>query len=95
MAKKIGAEKKREARTLSQAVGAVLTKLRTQQDLSIREVSHRLNYVTNTISAVEMARKSPTLRTLEALAGVYSVKVSTIILAAEKAQRMHHKEGNP
>ena len=90
MAKKVGAEKRREARTLSQAVGAVLTELRTQQGLSLREVSHRLNYVANTISAVEMARKSPTLRTLEAFAGVYSVKVSDIIMAAEKAQRTHH-----
>ena len=87
MAKKIGAEKKRESRTLSQAVGAVLTELRTQQGWSVRELSARINYVGNTISNVEMARKSPTLRTLEALAGAYAMKVSDIILAAEKAQR--------
>jgi len=89
VAKKVGAEKKREVRTLSQAVGAVFTELRMQKGWSIREVSDRLNYVTNTISAIEMARKSPTLRTLEALAQVYSVKVSDVILAAEKAQRSH------
>lgn len=87
MAKKIGAEKKREVRTLSQAVGAVLTELRTRRGWSVRELSARINYVGNTISNVEMARKSPTLRTLEALAGAYSIKVSDIILAAEKAQR--------
>lgn len=89
MAKKIGAEKKREVRTLSQAVGAVLTELRTQKGWSVRELSDRINYVTNTISDVEMARKSPTLRTLEALAGAYSMRVSDVILAAEKAQRSH------
>ena len=87
MAKKIGADKKREARTLSQAVGAVLTELRTQKGWSIRELSHRINYVPNTISDIEMARKSPTLRTLEALAAAYSMKVSDLISAAEKAQR--------
>ena len=87
MAKKIGAEKKREIQSLSQAVGAVLTELRTQKGWSLRELSHRVNYVTNTISDVEMARKSPTLRTLEALAGAYSLKVSDVILAAEKAQK--------
>jgi len=87
VAKKVGAEKKREARTLGQAVGAVLTELRTQKGWSVRELSDRINYVTNTISDIEMARKSPTLRTLEALATVHSMRVSDIIVAAEMRQR--------
>ncbi len=84
MAKRVGAEKKREVRNLREAVGAVLTDLRTKKGWSTRELSHRINYTTNTLLDVEMARKSPTLRTLEVFARAYSMKVSALIGAAER-----------
>lgn len=87
VAKRIGAEKKRQVRNLKEAVGAVLTDLRTKKGWSTRELSHRINYTTNTILDVEMARKSPTLRTLEDFARAYSMKVSALIRAAETRVR--------
>ena len=84
MAKKVGAEKKRETGNLREAVGALLTALRKEKGWSIRELSHRINYAPNTIQNVEMARKSPTLGTLEVFARAYSMKVSALIGAAER-----------
>jgi ribosome-binding protein aMBF1 (putative translation factor) len=84
MAKKVGAEKKREARNLTEAVGAVLTDLRAKNGWSVRELSHRINYVHNTILNVEMGRKSPTIRTVEVFARAYGVKVSDLMRAAER-----------
>ena len=87
VAKRIGAEKKRETSNLRQAVGAVLTELRTKKGWSVRELARRIHYVPNTIQAVEMARQSPTLGTLEVFARTYSMKVSALIRAAERRVR--------
>jgi ribosome-binding protein aMBF1 (putative translation factor) len=84
VAKRIGAEKRREARNLTEALGAVLTDLRTKKNWTVRELSHRINYVHNTILNVEMWRKSPTIRTVEVFARAYSVKVSDLMRAAER-----------
>ncbi len=62
----------------------MLTDLREEKGWSIRELSHRINYAPNTILSVEMARKSPTLGTLEVFARAYSMKVSALIRAAER-----------
>jgi transcriptional regulator with XRE-family HTH domain len=87
VAKKVGAEKKRESSNLKKALGAVLTELRTKKGWSIRELAHRTNYVPNTIQNVEMGRKSPTLDTLEVFARAYSMKVSTLLGTAERRVR--------
>jgi transcriptional regulator with XRE-family HTH domain len=84
VAKKVGAEKKRESGNLKEALGAVLTELRTKKGWSIRELSHRTSYVPNTIQNVEMGRKSPTLDTLEVFARAYSMKASALLRAAER-----------
>lgn len=82
----IGAIEKRKVRTLAQAVGAVLTKLRVQNHLSLDEVSRRAGYSAHHMRNVERARKCPTLRTLNNLAKVHRVKLSAILRAAEKRQ---------
>jgi transcriptional regulator with XRE-family HTH domain len=87
VAKKVGAENKREVRNLGEALGALLTELRTKKGWSIRELSHRINYVPNTIQNVEMGRKSPTLDTLEVFARAYSMKISTLLRTAERRVR--------
>lgn len=84
MAKMAGAEKKREARNLTEAIGAVLTDLRTERNWSVRELSHRINYVHNTILNVEMGRQSATIRTIEVFARAYGLKVSELMRAAER-----------
>jgi ribosome-binding protein aMBF1 (putative translation factor) len=84
VAKKIGAEKRRETRNLTEALGAVLTDLRTRKNWTVRELSHRINYVHNTILNVEMGRKSPTIRTVEVFARAYGIKVSDLLRAAER-----------
>ncbi len=62
----------------------MLTELRTRKGWSVRELSHRTNYVTNTILNVEMGRKSPTLDALEVFARTYSMTVSALLRAAER-----------
>lgn len=84
MAKTAGAEKKREARNLTEAIGAVLTDLRTERNWTVRELSHRINYVHNTVLNVEMGRQSPTIRTVEVFARAYGLKVSELMRAAER-----------
>jgi transcriptional regulator with XRE-family HTH domain len=87
VAKKVGAEKKRKSGNLKEALGAVLTDLRTKKGWSIRELSHRTNYVPNTIQNVEMGRKSPTLDSLEVFARAYSMTVSALLRRAERHVR--------
>jgi ribosome-binding protein aMBF1 (putative translation factor) len=90
VAKRLGADKKRATGSLREAVGTVLTELRTKKGWSVRELSRRINYVPNTIQAVEMARKSPTLTTLEVFASAYSMKVSTLLRTAEGRIKSTH-----
>jgi transcriptional regulator with XRE-family HTH domain len=84
--KKIGADKQRESRTLGEAVGAEITRLRVDRGWSQSKLAHDLGYTERYIGQLERGAKSPTLRTLADLAKAFSTEVSTIIKAAER----HH-----
>jgi len=89
--KQIGADKRRESRTLGEAVGAEITRLRVDRGWSQSELAHDLGYTERYIGQMERGSKSPTLRTLADLAKAFSTDVSTIITAAERRHRQSEK----
>ena len=91
MPKTIGADKHRESRTLGEAVGAELTKLRVDRGWSQLKLADALGYTERYIGQMERGSKSPTLRTLADLAKALSTEVSTIIKAAERRHRQSGK----
>ena len=91
MPKKIGADKHRESRTLGEAVGAELTKLRVDRGWSQLKLADALGYTERYIGQMERGAKSPTLRTLADIAKAFSIELSTIIKAAERRYRHSEK----
>lgn len=87
MPKQIGAVKHRESRTLSEAVGAELTRLRVARGWSQQKLADKLGYTERYIGQLERGTKSPTLRTIADIAEVFSTKPSTILRAAERRHR--------
>jgi transcriptional regulator with XRE-family HTH domain len=85
--KHIGADKHRESRTLAEAVGAELTRLRVARRWSQQKLADELGYTERYIGQLERGTKSPTLRTLADMAKVFSTEVSAIVRAAERRQR--------
>ena len=83
MPKAIGADKKRETKTLAQAVGAELTDLRRSKKLSQEKLADRLGYDVSHVRQTEMGG-NPTLEFLNAVATFFSLKLSDFIDRAEK-----------
>jgi transcriptional regulator with XRE-family HTH domain len=81
--KAIGADKKRETKTLAQAVGAELTDLRRSKKLSQQKLADRLGYDVSHVRQTEMGG-NPTLEFLNAVATFFSLKLSDFIDRAEK-----------
>lgn len=87
MPKQIGADKHRESRTLGQAFGAELTRLRLQKGWSQQKLADKLGYTERYIGQLERGTKSPTLRTIGDIADVFQMVPSTLLRAAEHRQR--------
>ncbi len=87
MPKNIGADKRRESRTLGEAVGAELTRLRIARGWSQQKLADELGYTERYIGQLERGTKSPTLRTLADIAGVFSTAPSAILRSAERRYR--------
>ena len=87
MPKQIGADKHRESRTLAQAFGAELTRLRLDRGWSQQKLADALGYTERYIGQLERGVKSPTLRTVADIAEAFSTKPSMILRAAERRQR--------
>lgn len=87
MPKQIGADKERESRTLGEAVGAEITRLRVARSWSQQKLADELGYTERYIGQLERGTKSPTLRTIADIAEAFSTKPSMILRAAEQRQR--------
>lgn len=83
MAKPIGADKKRDATTLAKAIGAEITDLRTSRGWSQAEVAHLTGYTEKWIRSTEMGANT-TVELLAAMAFLFSVKLSDLVVAGEK-----------
>jgi len=75
VSKAIGADKKRETKTLAQAIGAELTDLRRSKKLSQQKLADRLGYDVSHVRQTEMGG-NPTLEFLNAVATFFSLKLS-------------------
>ncbi len=83
MAKRIGADKKRLARNLDEALGAELTDLRIKKGWSQQKFADVVGFDETYIRQLERGTKSPTLRSLAHIAEALSVQPSTMIRSAE------------
>ena len=83
MPKAIGADKKRETRTLAQAIGAELTEMRRAKKLSQQKLADRLGYDVSHVRQTEMGG-NPTLEFLNAIATFFSLNLSEFIQRAER-----------
>jgi transcriptional regulator with XRE-family HTH domain len=80
--KAIGADKKRETKTLAQAIGAELTDLRRSKKLSQQKLADHLGYDVSHVRQTEMGG-NPTLEFLNAVATFFVLKLSEFINRAE------------
>lgn len=87
MAKPVGGDKQRHARNLGEAIGALVTDLRKQKGWPQPELAHRAGCSESAVRILEMATKSPTLRTLESVAGAFSMDVVALIATAKRRIR--------
>jgi transcriptional regulator with XRE-family HTH domain len=83
VAKPIGADKKRDATTLAKAIGAEITDLRKSRGWSQAEVAHLTGYTEKWIRSTEMGANT-TVELLAAMAFLFSVKLSDLVVAAER-----------
>jgi transcriptional regulator with XRE-family HTH domain len=81
--KAIGADKKRETRTLAQAIGAELTELRRSKKLSQQKLADRLGYDVSHVRQTEMGGNT-TLEVLNAIATFFALNLSEFIQRAER-----------
>ncbi len=75
---------KRRAETLAQAIGAVVTQLRTERDWSQAELSDRSGYGRPWISQLEGGKVNPRLELLIAFADTFKLKLSQLFARAER-----------
>lgn len=83
MAKRIGADKKRQARNLDEALGAELTNLRVKKGWSQQKFADLVGFDETYIRQLERGTKSPTLRSLAHIAKALSVEASVLVRSAE------------
>jgi transcriptional regulator with XRE-family HTH domain len=81
--KPIGADKQRNATTLAKAIGAEITDLRTARSWSQAEVAHLTGYTEKWIRSTEMGANT-TLELLAAMAMLFSMRLSDLMIAAER-----------
>jgi ribosome-binding protein aMBF1 (putative translation factor) len=60
--KKIGVDKHRESRTLGEAFGAEMTRLRVARGWSQQKLAGELGYIERYLGQLQRGTKSPTLR---------------------------------
>lgn len=88
--KPIGADKTREANTLAKAIGAEITELRKSRGWSQAEVAHLTGYTEKWIRSTEMGANT-TVELLAAVAFLFSIKLSELIIAAEQKVEQNRK----
>ncbi|WP_128912252.1 helix-turn-helix domain-containing protein [Granulicella sibirica] len=72
-----------ESLTLEQAIGRVLFDLRTQRNLNQIDVAIATNFAVRTIRTMEQGRQSMTIRSLDALALFYRIRIEDILIRAK------------
>ena len=92
VAKPVGADKKRGASTLAKAIGAEITDLRRSRGWSQAEVAHLTGYTEKWVRSTEMGANT-TIELLAAMALLFSVKLSDLIIAGERRVEQSREPG--
>ena len=79
---------KRQRNTLRQAVGSVITELRTKRKWSQEEVGYKAGYSSRFIIMIEKGQQNFSFDLLIAVAGVFGLSGSQLLA---KAERRHFK----
>ncbi len=87
MAGKVSNKIKRETKTLGQAIGAVVTKLRLEKKWSQVDLAIRSGYTSGWVSKLERGNVSPKLELIVSLADTFDLKLSQFFARVERAQR--------
>jgi|KBSMisStaDraftv2_1062788.scaffolds.fasta_scaffold135087_2 transcriptional regulator with XRE-family HTH domain len=83
VSKSVGADKTRESDTLAKAIGAELTDLRRRRGWSQQKLADRIGYDVSHVRQTEMGG-NPSLEYLQAVATIFDVSLSEIIVSAER-----------
>ncbi len=84
MGRPVSPKLKRKSDTPSQALGAVMTELRTKRGLGYEEVAHRVGCNPEYMNGIEHGHHNPSLKVLQAIADVHHVKLSKLFALAER-----------
>ena len=86
MARPISSKLKREFKTYRQALGAVVTRLRTGRKWSQQSLADKTGYSLTYISGVELGHRNPSLEMIQAIAQVFGMRASQLLARAENKQ---------
>lgn len=86
VARPVSSNLKRKCDTPEQALGAVLTDLRTKRGWGYHYVSQKVGCNAAYLNGIEHGKHNPSLKLLLAIADLHGVKLSQIIASAEKKQ---------
>ncbi len=89
MGRPISNRLKRETKTLRQALGTVVTRLRVERNWSQGEVSQKSGYTTEYLGIVERGKANPSFQLLVVLADIFDIHFSQLLARAE---RLHRKQ---
>jgi transcriptional regulator with XRE-family HTH domain len=84
MGRPVSAKLKRKSDTSAQALGAVMTDLRTKRGWGYEEVAHRVGCNAEYLNGIEHGHHNPSLKLLQAIADVHHVKLSKLFALAER-----------
>jgi DNA-binding XRE family transcriptional regulator len=84
VARPISDKLKRQTRTLGQALGFVVTRLRVKKKWSQGELARKSGFEITTINRLEQGKANPTMALVIAMAGSFGLRPSELLSRAER-----------
>jgi transcriptional regulator with XRE-family HTH domain len=81
---KVSSKLKRDAKTLGQAIGAVVTQLRLRRKWSQGDLGVKVGYSTAWVNKLENGHVNPTLELVMALADTFDLRLSQFFARVER-----------
>jgi transcriptional regulator with XRE-family HTH domain len=78
---------KRAYRTPAEALGAVVTELRTRKGWGYEEVAHRVGCSPGYMNGIEHGKHNPSLSVLQAIADTHHIDLSKLFSLVERKRR--------
>jgi transcriptional regulator with XRE-family HTH domain len=94
VAGKVPKKLKRKCDNPKQALGAVITELRLQKQLSFHDVSSEVDCDPSYMNGIENGRQNPAFEILQAIADFHKIKLSRLIARAERKHENCPKKKN-